>query len=97
MTQKVDQAKLTSIIENGTRIDGRIMMRASQGYGFISCHEIPFTRIFFHWSGLDPKTKHFTELKVGDHVTFELIEHDKGLQAVKILVKVSPDELQRSI
>ena len=54
------------------------------GYGFITTPEIPFIRIFFHWSALDPTIK-FKELEKGQVVSFQTKEFpDKGLRAIKI-------------
>lgn len=55
-------------IGNISRIDDK------KGYGFILTKQIPFTRIFFHWSALDEDTAHFLELNKGDEVEFNVIE-----------------------
>lgn len=40
------------------------------GYGFVSSKEIPYRRIFFHWSALVPDTKTFEMLSEGDNIEF---------------------------
>lgn len=74
-----------------TRVTGKIKkIKVDEGWGFISSLDIPFTRIFFHWSALDPTIK-FTELQVGQKVEFEAHRYidkntneDKGMRAFKI-------------
>jgi cold shock CspA family protein len=68
------------------RIEGTII-KLDDGWGFISSHAIPYTRIFFHWSALNQDTLHFTQLKKGMEVEFEPMEFPgKGLRAIKIKV-----------
>jgi len=58
-----------------------------RGWGFIASKDkdIEYTRIFFHWSGLNQRTLHFNQLKKGMRVTFEIRTHPKrGYKAVKI-------------
>jgi cold shock CspA family protein len=76
------------------QITGKIIKLSKEGWGFISSLDKPFTRIFFHWSGLNQDTLHFTELKVGMKVDFEVIDYidkhtgtSKGLRAIKIEVE----------
>jgi len=67
------------------RITGRIIKVSDKGFGFITSKDIPFTRIFFHWTSLNQDTAHFTELKKGDEVEFTPIEvENKGIRAIKI-------------
>lgn len=73
-------------------VDGRIIKISTHpetgGYGFISTREIPYTRIFFHWTGLAPDTKNFTELKTGMKVSFVGFEvPGKGWRAIKVKVE----------
>jgi len=73
-------------IKSNERIEGRII-QLKNGWGFISSHAIPYTRIFFHWSALNQDTLHFTKLKKGMLVEFEPMEFPgKGLRAIKIKV-----------
>lgn len=70
------------------RINGKIIKVSKDGYGFISSRDIPFTRIFFHWSALRPDTLKFTELKTGMKVSFVIFStEDKGYRAIKIKVE----------
>lgn len=70
------------------RYKGKIFkIRAENGYGFISSKEIPFTRIFFHWSALMPDTLNFRQLREGMHVEFNATgSTEKGTRAIKIKV-----------
>lgn len=70
------------------RIIGRIVkLNTDDGWGFISSKEIPFTRIFFHWSALMQDTLHFTQLEKGMTVEFEPLEIEgRGIRAIKIRV-----------
>jgi cold shock CspA family protein len=74
-----------------------------QGFGFIVTKEIPFTRIFFHWTGLKQDTIHFSEVKKGDDVEFNVIEYfdkvtneDRGLRAIHIDV-LEPEKLPAGV
>lgn len=78
---------------NDKPIIGKIIKISEKGYGFISSKEIPFTRIFFHWSSLVQDTLHFTELRSKMKVEFTPIEmEDKGYRAIKIRVIEDDDE-----
>jgi cold shock CspA family protein len=73
--------------KEGNRITGKIIKVSERGFGFISSRAIPFTRIFFHWTGLNQDTKNFAELNVGDVVEFEPLKlEDKGYRAIHIKV-----------
>lgn len=70
------------------RVIGKIIKVSSDGYGFISSKEIPFTRIFFHWTSLRPDTVKFQDLRSGMKVSFVAFEvEDKGWRAIKIKVE----------
>lgn len=83
-----------------TQVDrkvGRIIKVSDKGWGFISCKDIPFTRIFFHWTSLNQDTAHFTELHRGMEVEFTPIEgEDKGWRAIKIDV-LEPESTPESV
>ncbi len=73
--------------DKNKRCRGKIFKILPKGYGFITSKEIPFTRIFFHWSALLPNTLNFAELKEGMQVEFTPITvHDKGTRAIRIAV-----------
>jgi len=78
--------------EQDERLIGKIYHLSDEGYGFISSKEIPYTRIFFHWKGLEEDTKKFTELEKGMKIEFtplEIVDDDDGkirMRAIKIKV-----------
>lgn len=86
---ETDESRLQGPISQRKRLPGKIYkLVENKGYGFISSHEIPFTRIFFHWSQLSPETLNFTKLHKGMAVTFVPIElKERGWQALKIRVE----------
>lgn len=72
---------------NETRSVGRIIKLSDEGWGFISSKDIPFTRIFFHWTSLKQNTLNFKELKVGMKVEFTPNEvPGKGFRGIKVEV-----------
>lgn len=76
---------MTDIKSPDKRVTGKIIKLSEHGWGFITSKEIPFTRIFFHWTSLNQDTSHFQELKKGDEVEFTPIEvEEKGYRAIKI-------------
>lgn len=60
---------------------GTIKTLSDKGYGFIS-HEGEEKDLFFHSKELVGVT--YEELKVGDTVSFEVAESEKGLNAIKV-------------
>jgi len=77
--------------ESEKRVIGKIIKVANDpekgGWGFISSKDVPFTRIFFHWTSLKQDTLKFNELKKGMKVSFIPTEiPDKGIRAIKIEV-----------
>jgi cold shock CspA family protein len=67
------------------RIEGKVIMINKRGYGFISSKEVPYTRIYFHWTNLIPQTINFAEIKRGDPVDFLLEKKDDGtFKAIKV-------------
>jgi hypothetical protein len=82
--------KQAEVIEDNSperRVIGRIIKLSEQGWGFVIAKDIPFTRIFFHWTSLQADTLNFTELKVGMNIEFKPIQvEDKGWRAIKIKV-----------
>lgn len=82
---------MTDIIENDKdktlkeKLIGKVFLVNKRGYGFISCKEVPFTRIYFHWTNMIPQTINFKELKRGDEVEFDLVKKGDGTyKAIKI-------------
>jgi len=62
-------------------VKGTIKTLTDRGFGFIS-REGEVKDLFFHSKDLQGVT--FDELKVGDVVTFEVTEGEKGPAAVKV-------------
>jgi len=64
-----------------------IFIEETKGFGFIISPDIPFTRIYFHWTGLSPDTLNFKELKKGMEVEFiPITQILNGIKAIKIKV-----------
>lgn len=62
-------------------MDGTIKTLTDRGFGFIA-REGESKDLFFHSKELKGVT--FEELKVGDAVTFEVVEGDKGPAATQV-------------
>lgn len=62
-------------------MNGTIKTLTQKGFGFIS-REGETKDLFFHSNELNGVT--FDELKVGDAVTFEVVESEKGPAATKV-------------
>lgn len=85
-----EQPEPTEIVKE--RLEGKIV-KLDDGWGFIVSKDVPYTRIFFHWSGLNQDTLHFTKLEKGMWIEFELLEiPGKGLRAIKIKVLEEKDD-----
>jgi len=54
-----------------------------KGYGFISTED--GRDVFIHFSNIS--SDGFKSLKEGTHVSFDIVEGDKGLQAEKVVAK----------
>ena len=67
------------------KVRGKII-HLDDGWGFVSSKDIPYTRIFFHWSALEQDTLHFSKLENGMVIEFTPIERKQGLLAIKIRV-----------
>lgn len=92
-SRKNDKEELDLDQENSAdRVTGKIYHLSDEGWGFISSHDIPFTRIYFHWTGLDGDTRNFKELEKGLKVEFTHIQvknEDTGkMQDRAIKIKV---------
>ena len=86
--KETEESKALGPISERKRIDGKVYRIFSEkGYGFITSMDIPFTRIFFHWSQLATDTLNFTKIDRGMKVSFVPIEFEgRGWQALKIRV-----------
>ena len=79
-------------VNEDKRLVGKIILLNKRGYGFISSMEVPFTRIYFHWTNLIPQTINFAELKRGDEVDFVLVKREDGTyKAIKVDVLAKLD------
>jgi cold shock CspA family protein len=66
------------------RLEGKVILVNKRGYGFISCKDVPYTRIYFHWTNLIPQIN-FADLRRGDTVDFILEKKDDGTyKAIKV-------------
>jgi cold shock CspA family protein len=66
---------------------GKINFISEEGWFFIISKEIPFERIFGHWTALRGDTLNFKELEEGMNVEFIPIKiPEKGYRAIKIKV-----------
>lgn len=75
-----------------TLVSGKIIHVSDKGWGFITAQDIPFTRIFFHWTGLEGDTLKFPDLRKGMKVEFKPIEMEgQGTRAIKIRVIDKPE------
>ena len=76
------------------RIIGKIIRIDPRGFGFITSEDIPFERIFWHWTSLQLDTLKFLELKKGMKVEFvarhqgkdNVTGKDRGYKAIRIEV-----------
>lgn len=74
--------------KHGDQLTGFINnIRHDKGYGFITSEELPFERIFFHWTGLRQDTLRFPNLSKRMKVEFILQnDNENGYRAIKIKV-----------
>src|SRR4030095_1814166 len=69
------------------KVNGKIIKVSDEGWGFIIAQDIPFTRIFFHWTSLVHDTLKFPDLKRGMHVEFVPTDKgERGFHAIKVKV-----------
>mgnify|MGYP001576715603 CR=1 FL=1 len=82
------EVKKSSEAKVGDIINGFINnLRLDKGYGFITSEQLPFERIYFHWTGLRQDTLRFPDLRKRMQVEFQLQHADRGYRAIKIKVK----------
>lgn len=66
---------------------GKITFIDESGWGFILSKDVPFTRIFFHWTQLRQDTLNFKDIEEGMKVEFIPKEiQDKGYRAYRIKI-----------
>lgn len=64
---------------------GRIIRTSRAGWGFISTKEIPFVRVFFHWTELRQDSIQFLDLRPGMAVEFTPVEViGRGWRAIHV-------------
>lgn len=81
-----DTKKDTIIEEREKLVVGKIT-KLGEGWGFISSKDIPYTRIFFHWTALRQDTLNFTELHKGMRLEFKAVKYERdGWRALNIYV-----------
>lgn len=74
-----------------SKIEGKIIHLGTGGWGFITSEELPYTRIFFHWTTLEGDTLRFPDLKKGMRVRFvPQVRTDGSYRALKIKVVPPP-------
>lgn len=78
-----------------TKLGKIIKLQPEKGYGFITSKDVPFERIFFHWTGLHNETIRFLELKEGMDVEFEVKEGPRGMRAIKIWILEDDEKVGR--
>ncbi len=89
-TNMTDEKKEEKVLE------GKIIKVSDKGWGFIIAKEIPFVRIFFHWTALTQDTKKFTELKRNMIVSFVPVDKgNRGFHAIKVRVVDSTKEASK--
>lgn len=67
-------------------IKGKIIYLHPKGWGFINSHDIEFSKVYFHWTGLITSGKNFKELQKGNIVKFNALKREKGWKAINIEV-----------
>lgn len=70
-------------------ITGKIIYLNPKGWGFINSHDIQFSKVYFHWTGL-VTTLNFKDLKKNSLVKFNALKREKGWKAINI--EVVPDD-----
>lgn len=79
--KKTRKSSRVSTYNQNKHMNGVIKTLNERGFGFIS-RDGETKDLFFHSKELSGVT--FEELKVGDKVTFEVIQSEKGPAAVKV-------------
>ncbi len=82
---------------------GKIIYLNEKGWGFINSHNIPFEKIYFHWSALvSGKAPNFKELNKGAEVKFNahlktLPDGVKKWKAIQVeVIQNGPEEVGRN-
>jgi cold shock CspA family protein len=64
-------------------ITGKIIYLHPKGWGYINSHEIEFSKVYFHWTGLH-NNLNFKTLQKNDVVKFNALKREKGWKAINI-------------
>ena len=82
---------MEAVQHQNEKTTGKIVKLSPSGWGFIISPELPFTRIFFHWTALQQNTLNFIDLRVGMKVKFFTQKYkENGVRAYKL--EVIPNE-----
>lgn len=75
------------MIDESKRYVGKVIhVDKKKGYGFITCPDIRFRRVFFHWQGLRPGVD-LEKLEKDARVEFNARDYGvDGIRAVKVEV-----------
>lgn len=85
-----DDVILDEVIDTETQVGNTIgickWFNNVYGYGFITIWDGPDKGkdIFVHHSGIKPLNSQYKTLKKGEYMSFDIIEGEKGLQAVNV-------------
>ena len=60
-----------------------IRINKSKGWGFVITEDVPFTKIFFHWTELTSNIN-FLEVNRKDKFVFDVMKGDNGYRAINI-------------
>lgn len=75
---------------------GRIIRTSKAGWGYISTKEMPFVRIFFHWTELRQDSVQFLDLRPGMAVEFSPVQvYGRGWRAIHVRVMERKEYEQR--
>lgn len=80
--------KEDEVVKEKKLVIGKILRLSDEGWGFIISKDIPFEKIFFHWTALEQDTLRFPKLEEGMEVEFFAVEQEenRGYRAIKIRV-----------
>lgn len=85
--ETMEEDKKDKVIEEREKLVTGKITKLGQGWGFVSSRDIPYTRIFFHWTALRQDTRNFTELTKGMFLEFKAVRYERdGWRALNIYV-----------
>lgn len=94
MTADTPESMAKDKAEKEKRIVGKIIKVDPRGWAFVISNELPFERIFLHWSSLLQSTLRFPKLERGMKVEFAARDQGddpitgapKGYKAIRVMV-----------